>query len=224
MNYYFSRVRMLMGVRQQPWFRELVRHGEAYRDHAVVWKLFPGDDVPRDFVFRSLEEPGTYFIVSARAPQPSADLFEVQTKPYLPQLSEGEWLQFDLRANPTVSIRAEGGSARKIRSRRHDVLMHAKRFTAQGDDVAAAMEAAGREWIVSRASAWGIEVAEEGLQQNGYCQHRLRHKGRRIEFSSLEYRGLVRVKDAALLRTALLEGVGHARGFGCGLVLVRRAN
>ncbi len=224
MSHFFSRVRLLAAAHQQAWFREFVRQGEAYRDHAVVWKLFPGDDVPRDFVFRSLEEPGTYFVVSARTPQPPAGLFDVQTKPYLPQLTEGEWLQFDLRANPTVSIRAEGDGAGKTRSRRHDVLMHAKRSVAPGDDVAVAMEAAGREWIVSRAPAWGVEIAEENLQQNGYCQHRLRHKGRRIEFSSLEYRGLARVKDAALLRIALLEGVGHARGFGCGLMLVRRAN
>ena len=224
MSHFFSRVRMLPVAHQQPWFRELVCHGEAYRDHAIVWKLFPGNDVPRDFVFRALEEPGTYFVVSARMPKSSADLFEVQSKPYLPRLSEGDWLQFDLRANPTVSIRPEGDSAGKTRSRRHDVLMHAKRFTAPGGDIAAAMETAGRNWIMSRAPAWGVEVIEESLQQNGYCQHRLQHKGRRIEFSSLEYRGLVRVTDAVSLRIALLQGVGHARGFGCGLLLVRGMN
>jgi len=214
---------MLAGVHKQAWFRELVRHGEAYRDHAILWKLFPGDGVPRDFIFRSLAESDTYFVVSARAPQSSGGMFEVQTKPYLPQVVEDEWLQFDLKANPTVSIRTAGDPA-KARSRRHDVLMHAKRCAAPGDDVSAAMESAGREWLMSRAPAWGVEIVEDSLRQDGYCQHRLQHKGRRIEFSSLEYQGLARVKDASLLRTALLNGVGRARGFGCGLLLVRRIN
>lgn len=221
MSHYFSKVRWVARADRHDWFLDLLRHGEAYRDHALLWKLFPGDGVPRDFVFRSLAEPMAYYAVSTRLPQPLPGLFEVRSKSYQPQLMEGEWLRFDLRANPTVSLRTvtQGGNPR---SRRHDVLMHAKSKVPEGGDIASAQETAGRDWLLQRAMTWGFEPVVEHLQQNAYRQHRLRHKGRSIEFSSLDYQGLARVTDPGLLSRALLNGVGHARGFGCGLLMVRR--
>lgn len=217
MSRYFSRVRLAARAHQQRWLRDLARHGEAYRDHALIWKLFPGDGLSRDFVFRSLAEQRLYYVVSARPAVPQAGLLEVQSKPYEPHVESGEFLHFDLRVNPTVSQRVEGG-----RSQRHDVLMHAKRLTVPGEGRLAAVEAAGRDWIVDRANNWGLDVNVDALLQSGYCQHRLRHKGRRIEFSSLDFQGLARVTDPERLRRALLDGVGHAKAFGCGLLLVRR--
>lgn len=218
MSHYFSQVRLVAGAHEHDWLRSLARHGEAYRDHALIWKLFPGDGRSRDFVFRSLAEQRRYYVVSMRPPMPQPGLFEVQTKPYSPCLERGELLHFDLRVNPTISIRVEGH-----RSQRHDVLMHAKRQSTQADRLEK-LEAAGRDWLVKRAEAWGLEVETDVLAQNGYRQHRLRREERRIEFSSLDYQGLARVVHPAKLQRALLEGVGHARGFGCGLLLVRRTS
>lgn len=217
MSHYFSKVRLVAGAHQHDWLRNLAGQGEAYRDHALIWKMFPGDNLPRDFLFRSLTEPRHYYVVSARPPAPQPDLFEIQCKPYLPRLEPGEWLQFDLRANPTVSLHVEGR-----RSQRHDVLMHAKKRAAPGTELAKAVDEAGREWILKRAGSWGLEVDERALTQNSYRQNRLQRKGHRIEFSSLDYQGLARVTDSGRLQRALLEGVGHAKGFGCGLLLVRR--
>lgn len=159
-----------------------------------------------------------YYVVSAREPRPEPDLFDVRTKPYRPQLSAGQMLQFDLRANPTVSRRGGDG-----RSRRHDVLMNAKRSAASSaastgetiSDVAA-------RWLLERARDWGIEVDGNNLLQSGYRQHKLSRKGGSIEYSSLDYQGIARVLDPPRLQRVLFEGVGHAKGFGCGLLLVKR--
>jgi CRISPR system Cascade subunit CasE len=217
MSRYFSRVRLNASPRQHDWLRDLARHGEAYRDHALIWKLFPGDGLPRDFLFRSLAEEQTYYVVSARPPVAQPELFDIQCKPYRPQLEAGDWLRFDLRANPTLSVRDASG-----KSHRHDVLMHAKRDASSERPLAEILDEAGREWIARRAESWGLALRDDALQQDGYRQQRLRRKERIIEYSTLDYQGLARVVDPARLQQALFEGVGHAKGFGCGLLLVRR--
>ncbi|MBU4612120.1 type I-E CRISPR-associated protein Cas6/Cse3/CasE [Achromobacter sp. GG226] len=221
MSHYFSRARIIARPRDSELLQTLARHGAAYRDHALVWQLFPGDGEPRDFVFRAqTQDDGglVYYVVSRRLPQADPGLFSVQTKPYSPALDEGEVVRFDLRANPTVSRRVEGGP-----SRRHDVLMDAKRAVAGGGDARSAeVNAAAMRWLVDRSAAWGLNVDAGTVQQSAYQQHRLRRKGEDITYSSLDYQGLARVADSKALQDALCHGVGHAKGFGCGLLLVKR--
>lgn len=224
MSHFFSRVQLLASPYQHDWLRDLERHGKAYRDHALIWRLFPGDGRERDFIFRRLEDERSFYVVSARRPQDETGLFQIHCKPYFPGLEEGTWLRFDLRANPTVTVRQTEG-----KSRRHDVLMHAKRQARaeqpeQSEQLAQALEAAGKRWLLGRAEQWGLRFLEESVLQHGYQQHRLKHKGRQIEYSSLDYQGMAQVGDPLRLRNVLLNGVGHGKGFGCGLLLVKRAD
>lgn len=218
-GHWFSRAALQVRPRDSELLRMLLRHEEAYRDHALVWRLFPGDGLPRDFVFRREDVDGVtvYYVVSRREPRDVEGLFRIHSKPYRPQLAMGTRVRFDLRANPTVSRRDEGGI-----SRRHDVLMDAKRLARDARETTDTMERAGRQWLLGRAARWGLDIEADGLLQTGYRQHRLSPKGKRIEFSSLDYRGIAHVADPEAVGRALLEGVGHAKGFGCGLLLVKR--
>src|SRR5690606_18195455 len=137
MSHSFSKVEVVDCPSDLALMGMLGRHGEAYRDHALMWRLFPGDGMPRDFVFRRISHHGgklAYYVVSSRPPQPEPGLLTVQCKPYAPSLSQGDYVRFDLRANPCVTRKdGPGGS-----SRRHDVLMDAKRAIASGDAPASA--------------------------------------------------------------------------------------
>jgi CRISPR system Cascade subunit CasE len=226
MSGYFSRVQlrrrseMLAGDRE--WLAAHGRDGEAELDHALVWTLFPGDGQARDFVFRR-EQPGSgesrsgasYLLVSARRPVENG-FFTVECKPYDPHLAAGERLCFDLRANPVVSRKQDG------KAHRHDVLMDAKKQTADSALKKEQMDRAALEWLVSRASHWGLAVQAETIRMDGYRQLALPRKGRTAGFSVLDYGGLATVADAELLRQVLMTGVGHACGYGCGLLLVKR--
>lgn len=219
MSHYFSHVRLLAGLHELPWLRDLTKHGDAYRDHALIWRLFPGDGAERDFVFRRLDDERSFYVVSARPPQDAAGLFHIQAKTYAPELNAGEQVRFDLRANPVVSRRTEDA-----RSQRHDVLMDAKRMAYASDtlDLKTVLDEAGRNWLVNRADQWGLAVGEKSILQSAYSQHTLKSKGRNIRYSSLDYQGIAQVTDPDRLKAALLDGVGHSKGFGCGLLLVRR--
>lgn len=238
MTHYFSKIRVKPGPARHELFREALKRGTAYQDHAFIWRLFPGDGHQRDFLFRRLRDPWAFLVVSERMPCSFDPVVEVETKRYEPSLEEGAMVRFDLRANPVVSRRSATGS-----SRRHDVLMDAKRRGKENgdDDVGTLLLQAGRDWVLSRCEQWGLQVDPGSLIQSGHFQHRLRprkrqqeayapkqvggrearEKEREILFSSLDYQGVARVQDSRLLRKALLAGVGHAKGFGCGLLLVR---
>ena len=226
MSHYFSKVRLRAMRSRDPWLIRNESQGDAYRDHQIIWRLFASDGGKRDFIFRRLDDMRTYYVVSERPPHDEDGRFDIQSKAYDPSFDVGDTLRFDLRANPVVSRRAaEGG-----KSRRHDMLMNAKKEARQtGHDAAVAMDEAGLKWILERAAHWGLRVDERSVLQKGYCQHALRpgrwretgEKHKAIQFSSLDYQGVAEVVDPEALRKALFEGVGHAKSFGCGLLLVR---
>lgn len=61
------------------------------------------------------------------------------------------------------------------------------------------------------------------FQAEGYQWHALPKKGKNAGFSTVDFEGEIKVIDAELFTKALYEGIGPAKGFGCGLMLVRRA-
>ena len=227
MSHYLSRVRLRrrfeMSAGDRNWLREYSVGGESHLDHALIWRLFPGNGVARDFVFRREPPRGgesktapSYLVVSERRPEENS-IFAVDTKPYVPRIGAGACLRFDLRANPVVSRRTGE------KAQRHDVLMDAKKQDGDPAERKDRMYAAALDWLMKRAPSWGLQVLKETVLMDGYRQHVLPGKGKGAGFSTLDYCGLATVADSELLLRALTKGVGHARSYGCGLLLVKRA-
>lgn len=209
-----------------------IMDGRAYAAHQLLWRLFPEHQGARPFLFRQeMEEAAEgeapkglplFYVLSDREPQPVDGLLEVQCKPFSPVLEIGDRLAFRLRANPTVAKSVAGR-----RGQRADVLMAAKYPFEAGSDrksqaCGEAMDAAAREWLEARAESWGfrLPVAPE---VGAYRQHALsKEKGRPIRFSSVDYEGLLEVTEPGRLIETLAQGVGRAKAFGCGLLLLRR--
>ncbi len=197
-------------------------HGNPYRDHQLLWQLFEGET--RDFLFRYAPNRGWpgYYVVSDQPPADAAGVWDVAIKPYQPQLAAGELLSFSLRANPVVSRRDGEG-----RLFRHDVVMDLrKQLEGSGTalpPMAERVQQAGRSWLEKRAEPNGFLVEGGALRVEGYQQHRARpRKGGEIRFSTLDFSGVLRVTDPERFRHTLLQGLGPAKAFGCGLLLVRR--
>lgn len=192
-----------------------------YGMHQWLWKFFGDDaDAARDFIFRrhDIDDLPRVYVVSARPPASFSADWEVQTRDYAPQLKVGQRLSFVLCANPVVSKTGADG-----KSRRHDVVMQAKKDTVPADRAPRAdmVEQACLAWLQSRAANAGFELI--GATVDAYRQQHAarRRQGDDIRFTSVEFAGKLVVRDAALFQRTLVQGLGHAKAFGCGLMLVK---
>ncbi|MCH2240961.1 MAG: type I-E CRISPR-associated protein Cas6/Cse3/CasE [Aquabacterium sp.] len=203
---------------------------DPYAEHQWLWRWFPAEaGTARDFIYRRREADGIprYYVVSKRHPAQPQPGWSLQCRPYDPELAKGERLAFDLRANAVVSRPADG------KGRRHDVVMDEKRRLLQERGLEQwsrwdrserpplyeIVHAAGYRWLAQRAEACGFQLDEAQLRADAYVQHRI--KGA-VKFTSIDFSGELLVTDPEKLKAALLKGIGHAKAFGCGLLLVRR--
>ena len=82
----------------------------------------------------------------------------------------------------------------------------------------------GLKWLASRSNACGFTFHPEQVTVEGYFQHRMAKlgKSKSISFNTLDFDGLLTVKDVPNFTRMLFTGMGPAKAFGCGLMLVRR--
>jgi CRISPR system Cascade subunit CasE len=118
---------------------------------------------------------------------------------------------------------------------RHDVVMDAKQRMGWKDlppderpSLAHVAYEAGSCWIREKEARMGCQIEPGRLHVDGHFVHCL--KGRRdekgncrgIALSTLDFEGELSVTDPEIFLPALLNGIGPAKAFGCGLLLVRR--
>ena len=94
----------------------------------------------------------------------------------------------------------------------------------QGDDKPALYDLVheeGSKWLAARSERLGFRAIEECLTVDAYTQHG--GKKGTLKFSTVDFSGVLAVTDVDLFTRALFDGIGPAKAFGCGLLLVRRA-
>ncbi|EFH10698.1 type I-E CRISPR-associated protein Cas6/Cse3/CasE [Teichococcus cervicalis] len=199
--------------------------------HRLVWSLFAGDPAQkRDFLWRE-EGDGRFMLLSPSRPLDPHPLMEVESQPYTPNLAAGDRLHFVLRANPVISRSEAPGQ----RGKRHDVVMDALYATPRGARAEArfaALQQAGSAWLIKQGQAHGFELAAEPVV-DGYERLRLPRPNPEpgkdkpppppAIFGVMDFAGTLRVTDPACFLAAQAKGFGRARGFGFGLMLIRRA-
>lgn len=201
--------------------------------HKLVWTLFAdAPDRERDFLWREADE-GVFYLLSRRTPEDRLGLFELDPpKPFAPAFRAGDRLAFALRANATV---ARGGGVGK-RGKPCDVVMDAIRSTpagARAEARARAVESEGARWLHAQGERHGFAAVaslDGGAEREGraavrvtsYRTLRVEHAGPAARIGVLDLEGELEVRDPAAFSSALANGFGRAKAFGCGLMLVRR--
>lgn len=224
---YFSRIVLQEGAQNAPDFWRTFR--DPYSLHQSIWRLFADyADRKRDFIYR-LDQEGKrplIYTVSERKPDMGLDLWYIETKEYEPKIRTDMQLAFMLRVNPVRTKRDEKG-----KQHRHDVVMEAKtRLKEQSTEqnkrspLANLIQDEGCNWLIARAEKHGFAINPIQIRADGYQQHRFfKRKGSRaIQFSTLDFNGILTVIDPDIFIETLYKGIGPAKGFGCGMMMVKR--
>lgn len=225
---YLSRV-------ESPW--DAVRN--PYEAHRKLWTLFPGQDrEPRGsaeedrqgFLFRFEQfetgRPVRILLQSRHAPviEPThtEGLALLGSREFSPTPSEGQRLAFVLTANPVKTI-VDAQSAEKP----DKAARHAMKTSRHPDDkpqppkcrVPLIKEDEQRQWLARKlAGAAALESVD--ILPHAPMYFKKRNQGGKLVTCTFE--GVLRVTSPEQLVDLMKNGIGPAKSFGCGLLLVRR--
>lgn len=115
-----------------------------------------------------------------------------KSKPQLPTYESGDVVMFQLRANPVI---------KKSRS--------TQRVKADPGD-----------WIERQGKRLGFDVLYTNIVDQRMA--RARKNGRTITLYVVDFDGMLQVTDENLFMDAIKNGIGRAKGFGCGLLRVNK--
>ncbi|MCK9229454.1 MAG: type I-E CRISPR-associated protein Cas6/Cse3/CasE [Syntrophales bacterium] len=221
---YFSMITLQKGL--SPRDVNALASYTGYQAHQLVWQLFADhEDRKRDFIYRYEVRNGTLILytVSERKPAGEEKIWQIQTKEYKPKLRAGQLLGFTVRANPIRAKRKDDGQ-----QKRHDVIMEEKLKLKKEDkifNISDIVHNKGFQWLEERAASHGFNITPNDIRADGYRQHKFfKRKGSTpISLSTVDFNGMLTVTDPAVfIDRCLFRGLGPAKGFGCGLMLVRR--
>lgn len=218
---FLCRMSLAPRARRDPEFWELFDH--PYAVHQAVWHVYSdSEDRSRDFLYRVESRAGrpVVYALSPRQPVNGGGLWRIETKRFAPQIEAGDLLDFTLRANPVVTRNGK----------RHDVVMDAKAALKSQDvppeerpSQAELVQEHGSAWLERRAGKHGFSVVEGTLRVEGHQIHRFeKRSGRQVHIATCDFRGVLRAEEPDRLVESIRLGIGPAKGFGCGLLLIRR--
>jgi len=188
---------------------------DSYDWHQRFWQCFPGEpDRNRDFLTRidTLEGAFRLWILSPRRPtRPNwcpPESFAVRE--IAPSFLSHGCYAFDLLANPVKCLvqRDEQGE-RKRNGKRVPLI--------QPDEL--------RDWIDRKGQAGGFRiVADKPLEIGPMVKSHFRKHEHAACHGGVQFRGVLEVTDAKRFTETYYAGVGSAKGFGFGLLLLAPVN
>lgn len=242
MTYYLTRAELNRNAPEHA-LKALIDPGDWHdaldAHHRLIWALFPGDGLERDFLWRAAGK-GRFYILSAREPRPSPLFHPMQSRPFAPTLAVGDRLGFVLRANATRDRRSAGNEAvrpgtlrRPVRNRRVDIVAHAmrQRVVSRGSRIGGdkniwcreTADTAAREWLDAQGKRRGFAI-ENLIVENYRLARLVRPNGKQASFGVVNLSGVLTVREPESFVGALVSGFGRSKAFGCGLMLVRRVH
>lgn len=176
-----------------------LRLSDSYAWHQKLWEAFPDrDGESRDFLFRIYDAGKDFrvFLLSESAPVPPP-WGHWESKPISGSFLQHPAYRFQLRANPTMR-----------RSSDH------RRLGIYAEDRL-------REWIVRKAGQNGFDIAADSLVVGAPVDEFFRKKGSRGKHVAVDFSGALTVFDRTAFVHAFNNGIGTAKAFGFGMLMLQ---
>lgn len=198
-----------------PW--EFARN--PYDLHRQLWRLFPGEEketrsnceeLRHGFLFRVEDNPtgrpARLLVQSRRTPEAASGVALVGTREIQPQPAVRQRLAFLLTANPVKTIADAQRDAKPGKK-------------SEKCRVPLIKEEDQREWIARKLTGAG-EIEAANVLSHAPIYFRKGNRGGKLV--TVTFEGVMCVRNPDILVTLMENGIGHAKAFGCGLLLVRR--
>lgn len=209
---YFSRIEQRDGQHMRP----LATLGQV---HSKAYNFFGEKEEgrKRDFLFRYevIRGRGRFYMLSRTQPR-QQEAWRVATKVYEPQLAVGDRLHFDLKASPTVSVNRK----------HHDLVYHylIKHPEAKERHRGALTTELVHGWLTRQGERCGFTVEQDSFRVDRYEKERFTKVGKKsqVTITVAEMCGVLTVTDPKAFCDMLSFGIGRSKGYGCGLMMIRR--
>lgn len=187
----------------------LLKIRDTYDWHQHLWQAFPGrPEADRDFLVRIDRKEGAFRVLLLSATPasrpdwcPSAH-FESKS---IPESFFGQpSFAFSLLANPTKKIRSNAAGERTKNGRRVPLT--------QREELVA--------WLERKAAAGGFTINSDSVQTVPRGREYFHKSGTHGTHTAVEFRGHLAVTDAVAFRTIVATGIGSAKAFGFGLLVL----
>lgn len=169
----------------------------------VLWRIDQGEHHATELFIASPAEPDLTHLVE-QAGWPTTQAWTTRDyRPLLGRLEAGQRWAFRLTANPVHGVRKEEGQDTK--------------------PVGHVMVEQQQRWLLDRCERLGFRVpdgshGEPDVLVRDRRTLRFGRQGATVTITQATYDGVLEVDDADTLRGALTNGIGRAKGYGCGLM------
>lgn len=188
------------------------RFRDCYDWHQAVWKAFPGrDGEPRKFLTRLDQRRDSFRLLILSPEQPVRPDWcpsgpeSWKTKPIPATYFTCNRYAFQLCANPTKKVSKERSDGSLTKNGRRVPLQKREELV---------------EWIKRKGDQSGFTVDETTLRTFSRGREHFDKKGQPGLHSAVEFEGVLTVTDPAEFHRAFTLGIGSAKAFGFGLLVI----
>lgn len=186
---------------------------DGYSWHQALWRCFPGKDgQSREFLSRVDERDGMFEVLMLSPDKPESQAWGQWEPPkqVAPSFLKHRRYRFALRANPTVKRVVRNASGERVKNGRRTRICGPEELLA---------------WLRRKGEAAGFELeqtkAGPPVDQHSHKPGKSGKPGQRITHARVDFDGVLTVRDAAVFADAYTAGIGPAKAFGFGLLLLK---
>ena len=203
---------------------------DSYVWHKGIWGCFPGmPDAGRDFLTRIDPLEGAFRVWILARTQPVCPAWcppdDFAVKEIVPSFLAHRHYAFDLRANPVKSLVRRGPNG--------ETMYRANGKRKSGKRVPLVNLDELRAWLIRKGNSrcrdkdsgqenpGGFRIVEEKpLEISPMTESHFRKKGQTAFHGGVQFRGILEVTDREKFIDTYHTGIGSAKGFGFGLLLL----
>jgi CRISPR system Cascade subunit CasE len=187
-----------------------LRLRDCYDWHQAVWTVFPGrDGERRDFLTRLDQRRDGFRLLIVSPSEPTRPDWcppeSWQSKPIPETYFTRRRYAFQLCANPTKKVTKVGADGQATKNGKRVPLRAREEFVG---------------WISRKGEQGGFAVDSDSLRSFSRGREYFEKKGMRGLHSAVEFQGVLKVTDPARFHETFTRGLGSAKAFGFGLLVI----